>query len=96
VIQRETRKRVGVGTGVIDWRHAYLAIQREHTLYHSIRGAWDYIYDNRPSQIRRLEDIIAKQSGHGRYIKDMIDGVAHRDSRRGICSERSVSIGIDF
>ena len=62
VMQRETRKRIGVGIGVMDWRHAYPAIQREKTMDHGVREALDCIYDNRPPQIRRLEDTIAEQS----------------------------------
>ena len=37
---------------------------REHTREQSVREALDCIYDNRPPQIRRMEDAIAEQADH--------------------------------
>lgn len=40
VMKRETRKRIGVGIGVMYWRHAYPAIQREKTVDDGVRKGW--------------------------------------------------------
>ncbi len=98
VMQRETRKRVGVGIGVMDWRHAYPAIQREHTTDHGVREALDYIYDNRPPQIRRLEDTVAEQSGHSRYMEDMIYGLLLTESPTTTMTERNMfrKVSVDW
>lgn len=42
---------------------------------HGMRKALDRIYDNRPPQIRQLDDGIAELSGHSRYMEDMIHGL---------------------
>ena len=89
-MQRETKKRIGVGIGVSDWRHAYPAIQREHTREQNIREALDYIYDNRPPQIRRMEDAIAEQAGHSRYMEDMIYGLLLTESPTATIMERDM------
>lgn len=98
VMQRETRKRIGVGIGVMDWRHAYPAIQRENTMDHGVREALDCIYDNRPPQIRRLEDTIAEQSGHSRYMEDMIYGLLLTESPTVTVSERNMfrKVSVDW
>lgn len=97
-MQRETRKRIGVGIGVMDWRHAYPAIQRENTMDHGVREALDYIYDNRPPQIRRLEDSIAEQSGHSRYMEDMIYGLLLTESPTATVTERNMfrKVSVDW
>jgi superfamily II DNA helicase RecQ len=98
VMQRETRKRIGVGIGVSDWRHAYPAIQREHTKDHSVREALDCIYDNRAPQIRRMEDVVAEQAGHSRYMEDMIYGLLLTESPTATLSERNMfrKVSIDW
>lgn len=98
VMQRETRKRIGVGIGVMDWRHAYPAIQRENTMDHGVREALDCIYDHRPLQIRRLEDTIAEQSGHSRYMEDMIYGLLLTESPTVTVSERNMfrKVSVDW
>lgn len=98
VMQRETRKRIGVGIGVSDWRHAYPAIQREFTTEQSVREALDCIYDNRAPQIRRMEDAIAEQAGHSRYMEDMIYGLLLTESPTATMSERNMfrKVSIDW
>lgn len=98
VMQRETRKRNGVGIGVSDWRHTYPAIQREHTREQSVREALDCIYDNRPPQIRRMEDAIAEQTGHSRYMEDMIYGLLLTESPTATLMERDMfrKVSIDW
>jgi len=98
VLQRETRKRIGVGIGVSDWRHAYPAIQREHTKDPSVREALDSIYDNRAPQVRRMEDIVAEQAGHSRYMEDMIYGLLLTESPTTTLSEKNMfrKVSIDW
>ena len=98
VLRRETRKRIGVGIGVSDWRHAYPAIQREFTKDSGVRESLDFIYDNRAPQNRRMDDIIAEQAGHSRYMEDLIYGLLLTESPTITATERNMfrQVSVDW
>lgn len=43
----KTRERIGVGIGVSDWQHVYLAIQRKYTTDRQVRWILDRLGDDR-------------------------------------------------
>ncbi|KAL9628824.1 MAG: hypothetical protein Q9204_005638 [Flavoplaca sp. TL-2023a] len=98
VMRRETRKRIDVGIGVSDWRHAYPAIQREFTKDNGVREALDSIYDDRTPHGRRMEDAIAEQAGHSRYMEDMIYGLLLTESPTTTTTEKNMfrKVSVDW
>ncbi|KAK5706931.1 hypothetical protein LTR97_001923 [Elasticomyces elasticus] len=83
VMQRETEKRIGIKIGVALWRQAYPAIQRQYSVDANVRGTIDQLYEQvigPKSGTQSIEEVRAKQAGHGLHIEEMIYGLLLNES----------------
>lgn len=83
VMQRESEKRIGVKIGVALWRQAYPAIQRQHSIDSNVRETIDRLYEETvgaKSGNQSIEEVRAKQAGHGLHVEEMIYGLLLNES----------------
>lgn len=79
VMQRETEKRIGVRIGVALWRQAYPAIQRKYSVDSNAKATIDQLYEQvvgPASGHQSMEEVRAKQAGHGLHMEEMIYGLS--------------------
>ncbi|KAK4551325.1 hypothetical protein LTR86_011232, partial [Recurvomyces mirabilis] len=91
VMQRETEKRIGVRVGVALWRQAYPAIQRKYSVDSNAKATIDQLYEQvvgPASGHQSMEEVRAKQAGHGLHMEEMIYGLLLSESPFATMHER--------